>query len=132
VLGLAGMIAFFAPYRATEWIVDRVKLKEDERSTWKLLVGAGVYGAWLAAVTGAAALAFGWRGALAALLGLPAVGMVGLLVRERWRGSWADARRFFLIRSRRPLVESLTAEQAHLAAGLVAVYDRYAALLETR
>jgi 1-acyl-sn-glycerol-3-phosphate acyltransferase len=131
-LGVAGMVAFYPPYRATGTIVNRVRLREDERSTWKLLIGIGVYGAWLAALTAAALLAVGWWAAVVALAGLPAVGMVGLAVRERWRGSWADARRFFLLRSRRRLVASLQHEQAALAARLASLYDRYAVHLETR
>ena len=131
-LGLAGMIAFYPPYRATGFIVDRIRLREDERSTWKLLVGSGVYAAWLALVTALATLAVSWRAGVLALAGLPAIGMVGLAVRERWRGSWADARRFFLLRWRRSLVASLQHEQAALAGRLASLYDRYAVHLETR
>lgn len=132
VIGLAGMIAFYFPFHVTGTLVRRVKLREDERSTWKLLVGAGVYGAWLVLVTAVAAFAAGWKGALLALAGLPLVGIVGLLVRERWRGAWADARRFFLIRSRRRLVAGLAAEQARLAAALESLYGNYTAILEPR
>jgi hypothetical protein len=58
--------------------------------------------------------------------------MTGLTVRERWRGSWEDARRFLLLRSRRDLVTTLQAEQADLAARLQRLYDRYTAQLEPR
>ena len=127
LIGVAGFLAFYPPYRFTGWIVSRVRLAQDERSTWKLLVGIGIYGAWLVAVTVGLTLAVERRAGLLALIGLPAIGMIGLTVRERWRGSWADARRFFLLRSRRRLVATLKAEQARLAASLQALYDRYAA-----
>jgi 1-acyl-sn-glycerol-3-phosphate acyltransferase len=128
----AGLIAFYVPYRLTGWIVDRAKLKEDERSTWKLLVGIGVYGIWLTALTAVAAVAWGWWAGLLVLVGLPGVGMTGLTVRERWRGSWDDARRFLVLRSRRDLVSTLQAEQGELAARLQTLYDRYTAQLEPR
>jgi hypothetical protein len=131
LLAAAGMLAFYPPYRATGWIVDRVRLKEDERSSWKLLVGIGVYGGWLAAATAVGGLAWGWWAAGVILLGLPVTGMVGLTVRERWRGSWDDARRFFLLRSRRDLVAALRAEQVDLAARLETLYQRYAPKTET-
>lgn len=124
LVAVAGMTLFYPPYRATGWIVRRFSLKEDERSTWKLLVGIGVYGIWVAAVAAVAALAWGWRGVVCVLLGVPAVGMIGLAVRERWRGAWHDARRFFLLRSRRDLVSTLQAEQADLAARLQALYHQ--------
>jgi hypothetical protein len=131
-LAAAGLIAFYVPYRLTGWIVNRVKLKEDERSTWKMLVGIGVYGAWVALGASGATGAWGWWAGLLVLLGFPVVGMVGLAVRERWRGSWEDARRFLLLRSRRDLVSTLRAQQGDLAARLQTLYDRYTAQLEPR
>jgi glycerol-3-phosphate O-acyltransferase/dihydroxyacetone phosphate acyltransferase len=138
---IAGFLAFFPPYHVTGRIVDRVRLKRDERSTWKLLVGIGVYALWLGLVTGGAAMAVGlashslWRAVVAGvaiLLGLPVIGMVGLAVRERWRGTWRDARRFFLLRTRRSLMAQLRADVRTLAVRLDAVYQRYASQQELR
>jgi len=135
VAAIVGFLAFFPPYRVTGWIVDRVRLKPDERSTWKLLVGIGVYGAWVGGVTLVAAVAAAASGrvgrglltAVIVLLALPLGGMVGLAVRERWRGTWRDARRFFLLRSRRTLMAQLRKEQRALATRLDTLYQRYAA-----
>jgi hypothetical protein len=135
VAAIVGFLAFFPPYRTTGWIVDRVRLKPDERSTWKLMVGIGVYGAWVGGVALVAAVAAAadgriGRGLLTAgivLLALPLGGMVGLAVRERWRGTWRDARRFFLLRSRRTLMAQLRKEQRALATRLDTLYQRYAA-----
>jgi len=141
VTAVAGFLAFFPPYRVTGWIVDRVQLKTDERSTWKLLVGIGVYAIWMGIVTGVALIAAGagghilWRGTVAGvavLLGLPVIGMVGLAVRERWRGTWRDARRFFLLRTRRSLMAQLRADQRALAVRLDALYQRFASRQELR
>jgi len=124
VVAVAGWALFFVPYHVTGWIVDRVRLRVDERSTWKLLVGIGVYAAWVAAVTVAGAAWFGLRGAVAVLVGMPVVGMVGLVVRERWRGAWRDARRFFLLRSRSRLVTQLRADRSALGGRLEALLSR--------
>jgi hypothetical protein len=51
--------------------------------------------------------------------------MVGLVLRDRWRGAWSDARRFFLLRSRRDLVTVLQAEQRDLAERLQALYEAF-------
>jgi glycerol-3-phosphate O-acyltransferase / dihydroxyacetone phosphate acyltransferase len=130
-LAVAGWALFLVPYHLTGWIVNRVRLKPDERSTWKMLVGIGVYAAWVvlvAGTTGATGATGGmWRGVVAGvavLLGMPAVGMLGLVVRERWRGAWADARRFFRMRSRRDLVAQLRDERRALGARLDALLTR--------
>jgi len=132
LLGAAGFVAFYPPYRVTGWLVGRVKLKEDERSTWKLLLGIVVYGLWLLASGIAAWAWWGWFAAALVLVLLPALGLIGLAIRERWHGAWGDARRFFLLRSRRALVASLLAEQRHLAERLQALYERYRAAPELR
>lgn len=129
MLALVGYLLFFPPYRCTGWIVSRVHLRPDERSTWKLLVGIGVYAVWVVLVAVAAALiATGTTGrigmGLAVLLGLPVVGMLGLVVRERWRGAWRDARRFFLLRSRRALIAQLRSDRETLGRRIDALYHR--------
>lgn len=129
---VAGWLVFFPPYRLTGWIVGRVRLRTDETSTWKLLVGIGTYTVWVAMVSAAAAILAGragggwwWvAGALAALVGLPAIGMLGLLVRERWRGAWQDARRFFLLRTRRDLIAQLREDRHSLGQRLDAILRR--------
>ena len=133
VVAAVSWALFLVPYRLTGWIVDRARLKVDERSTWKMLVGIGVYAVWVATVAMAATAATGatgvgaWR-ALGAggtvLLGMPVIGMVGLGVRERWRGAWRDAQRFFLLRSRGRLVAQLRDERHQLGARLDALLTR--------
>jgi len=130
VIALVGFLLFFPPYRLTGFLVDRLRRPDDQRSTYKLLTGIVVYGVWLAALTAAAAVTWGVVPGLAVLLGMPVVGMVGLTVRERWRGAWSDARRFLLLRSRRALVDTLRARQRDLAARLQGVYQQYQARVE--
>jgi 1-acyl-sn-glycerol-3-phosphate acyltransferase len=114
VLALVGWLLFAVPYRATGMITDRFRLESDVRSTWKLMVGAVLYLIWLGLVGVAAWLWLGAPVALVVCLVVPVVGMAGLHVRERWRGSWRDARRYLLLRSRRSLVDSLRASQREL------------------
>lgn len=128
---LAGWLAFYPPYRLTGWAVRRVPLRVDETSTWKLLVGLGIYGFWVAAVAAFAGVlagrAGGWwwaAGVLAGLVGLPALGMTGLLIRERWHGAWNDARRFLLLRSRRDLVAQLLADRRALGERMETLLQR--------
>lgn len=52
--------------------------------------------------------------------------MTGLVIRERWRGAWSDARRFLLLRSRRALGEALRARQRELGARLDGLYESFA------
>jgi glycerol-3-phosphate O-acyltransferase / dihydroxyacetone phosphate acyltransferase len=114
-IALLGAVLFWIPYRVTGAIVGRLRLWEDVRSTWKLLVGIVVYLVWVVGLTVAASLLFDWRAAAGVFVGAPILGMIGLIIRERWRKAWSDARRFFLIRSRRELVAGLRERQRDLA-----------------
>jgi glycerol-3-phosphate O-acyltransferase/dihydroxyacetone phosphate acyltransferase len=125
-LAAAGWLLFLVPYRLTGVLVHRFPLKSDTRSTWKLMVGTVIYATWLL-VLGILAWrqAGGWAAMLVCLVA-PVIGMSGLLVRERWRGAWQDARRWLLLRSRRPLIDGLRETQCDLGARLDRLQQRLA------
>jgi len=123
VLALLGYLVFWPPYRATGFIVDRLDPDDETRSTYKLLGGILFYALWVGILTIAAFAFAGPNAAALVLLLVPAAGIVGHTVRERWRGAWRDARRFFLLRSRRELVVALRERQRKLAARLEELYD---------
>ena len=118
VIAVVGAALFWVPYQLTGMIVNRLRLVQDVRSTWKLLIGIVLYAFWLIALVIVAGATLGWVAALLTAVGVPAVAMIGLLVRERWQLAWSDARRFFLLRSRRSLIEKLREDQNELAARL--------------
>ena len=122
-LVVGGAVCFFPPYHLTGLIVRRLHLHEDERSTWKLLLGIVIYAVWIIALAGAAAIRWGLAAGAVVAVSLPWVGVGGIVVRERWRGAWSDARRFFLLRSRRDLVAGLRARQRDLAERFRALYE---------
>lgn len=124
ILAVAGWLLFLVPYQLTGVIVDRFRLQPDTRSTWKLLVGVVIYLAWVALIVAAVWSAAGTIAALIALIVVPSVGMLGLLVRESWRGSWNDARRWLKLRSRTDVMDSLRADQAALGRRLTALHQR--------
>ena len=121
VVALVGAVLFWVPYQLTGVIVNRLQLKQDVQSTWKLLVGFVLYFAWLVALVWILGAAFGWLVALASVIAIPGVAIAGLHVRENWRSTWDDARRFFFLRSRGDLVSKLREEQASLAQRLDAL-----------
>lgn len=115
---VAGAALFWVPYRLTGVITDRLRLEQDVRSTWKLLIGIVLYTLWLAVMVVVAGATFGIWAALLTVVGVPTIALVGLQVRERWQSAWSEARRFFLLRSRGSLVGKLRDEQRELAARL--------------
>ena len=121
VFALIGAVLFWPPYQLTGTIVDRLKLTQDVRSTWKLLIGIALYLIWLIALVWFIGAILGWMAALASVVLIPGVAMLGLHVRENWRSTSDDIRRFFLLRSRNDLVEKLRAEQKVLAQQLDAL-----------
>jgi glycerol-3-phosphate O-acyltransferase/dihydroxyacetone phosphate acyltransferase len=121
VFAIVGAGLFWPPYKLTGMVVDRLRLQRDVQSTWKLLIGIVLYAVWLIGLFWLLGWMFGWVTALASAVLIPGVAMVGLYVRENWRTTWDDVRRFFLLRSRGDLVAKLREEQRDLAARLEAL-----------
>jgi 1-acyl-sn-glycerol-3-phosphate acyltransferase len=116
---------FWLPYHVTGFLARFVPRPEVEKSTLKLLLGALVYTVWALLVSGLVwrVAGVGWGLATAALL--PILGVVGQRFRERWRGTWDDARRFFLVRLRPELVQRLGQEQQEIFEETGALYDAW-------
>ena len=124
VVAVAGWIVWWPAYRVTGAIAVAVGGDRDVRSTYKLLGGIVVYAIWLVALVAAATvLDGGWIGAMV-FFGAPALGALGLWIRERWREAWADARRFFLLRRRPYLLRDLRRRQHEVAERLQALLTR--------
>jgi 1-acyl-sn-glycerol-3-phosphate acyltransferase len=127
VVAIIGVLLFWVPYRLTGLVVDRMQRPADQRSTYKLLVGIALYAVWVMALGAVAVAAFNAWAGLGLLVGAPALGMAGLVIRERWRGAGGDVRRFLLLRSRRKLVDALRTAQRDLGVRLNALYQDFAA-----
>ncbi|MFN8579474.1 MAG: 1-acyl-sn-glycerol-3-phosphate acyltransferase [Gemmatimonadaceae bacterium] len=123
VVAVVGWLLFWVPYKITAWIVGRFQLEQGERSTWKLMIGMVTYFVWILAAGVAIGFRFGVLPSVASVVMIPAIGVLGLVIRERWRNAWSGARRFFTLRSRRAMVEVLRVEQRGLSVRLEAVYQ---------
>jgi hypothetical protein len=85
------------------------------------LIGIVLYMTWLIALVWFVGTTLGWAAALASMVLIPGVALAGLHVRENWRSTLDDVRRFFLLRSRGDLVGRLRLEQKSLAERLEAL-----------
>ena len=65
VFAVVGAALFWIPYQLTGMIVNRLRLEQDVRSTWKLLIGIVLYALWLVALVIVAGTTFGWAGRVA-------------------------------------------------------------------
>ncbi len=126
-VAIAGLVLFWVPYHLTGFVVDRMRRPTDQRSTYKLLVGIALYAVWVVALSVIGAATFNAWSGLGLLVGAPALGMAGLVIRERWRGAGSDVQRFLLLRSRRELVDALRTAQRDLGVRLNALYQNFAA-----
>lgn len=120
-LAALGTLVFWLPYRVTGLLPERAGAEKDVRSTFKLLGGILVYGAWILALAGIAA----WRGgplagAATALL-LPLLGLLTMVARDRWRWASRAARRHLLLRNRDTLRKRLVERRRELARQLEAL-----------
>jgi 1-acyl-sn-glycerol-3-phosphate acyltransferase len=112
---LIGFLLYLAPYHLTALLTRLAGPPANQQSTYKVLIGALVYFLWVLVVAVAVGLGFGVGWGFMALALLPAVGIAGMWIRERWRGYWGDMRRFFQIRSRLQLIRQLEERQKGLA-----------------
>jgi glycerol-3-phosphate O-acyltransferase/dihydroxyacetone phosphate acyltransferase len=125
VIALAGITAWWVPYRLTGLVANALPGERDVRATYKLLGGFVIYLLWLIMTVAAMAA---WVGPLAATvtaLALPALGLAALWIRERWHDAWVDVHRWLLLRRRPHLRRELRRRQRELA-------ERLDALLRTR
>jgi 1-acyl-sn-glycerol-3-phosphate acyltransferase len=124
-VAVLGYGLFWPPYRLTGFLMRFARRPEVGRSTFKLLAGALVYTLWVLLLAGLAWRAVGPWGALATAALLPILGVAGQRLRERWRGAWDDARRFFLVRSRPDLVRRLAWEQEAIFEEILSLFDAW-------
>jgi len=122
-LGLVGSVLFFAPYRATSAVVDRMELTTDVRSTYRTLGGALFFGVWILLLTVAAAVLGGAWAAVVAAVGLPLLAVFTRAFRDRWLHARATVRRFLLLRFRPDLRRDLRQRQQGIAEHLHAVRE---------
>ncbi len=123
VMGVIGGVMFWIPFQVTSKLSQSANLPVDQRATFNLLVGIIVYGIWIAAVATIAARTTSITTGVIIGAILPIFGMIGLLIRERWRGAWRDVRRYFTFRSRRELIDALALRQRKLAGELSELYQ---------
>jgi glycerol-3-phosphate O-acyltransferase/dihydroxyacetone phosphate acyltransferase len=119
-----GTLVYYLPYRLTGVVESVMKPEHDVRATTKVLVGGALHLLWTAALAVAADRWFGGRWGAAALLLLPAVGLVTLRVLERWSATTAEARRFLLRARRRQTLSELRERQHALALRLRDLHER--------
>ena len=117
----AGALLWWVPWRVTGLVAEQVKGDRDQRASYKLFGGILIYFLWLVAL-GILAAPAGAGTVIAVILGAPLLGFAGLRIRERWRESWNDARRFFLLRQRYHLLRDLRRRQRDLAEQLDALF----------
>jgi 1-acyl-sn-glycerol-3-phosphate acyltransferase len=117
-IAAAGIIVFFIPYRLTDWIATRPRIRLERQSTWKLLGGAVLYLAWITLLSIGATFALGPRWGVVCALGLPALAVATQFVRDRWRQARTQARRYLLLRRKGRVRERLLEQRATLARSL--------------
>jgi hypothetical protein len=126
VVALAGLAVFWLPNQVTGRVAMALRPDVDQRSTFKLLIGVAVYLMWIGFLAVLVAAVKGVLAGAATVVAVPAIGLVGRRTRERWRGALKDARRFFLLRARREMVEGLRKQQREIAESLRELYDKAA------
>lgn len=122
-----GVAVFWFPYKLTA-IAGRAPTDGASRATFKLVAGVALFALWIILLGALAWRLAGWTAGVAALAVLPALALTTLTLLERSSGAWGDARRFFVLRSRRRALEDLRLRQKYLAHRLSGLRDRISGL----
>ncbi len=117
-ISAAGHVMFYVPYRLTDWHATRPQIRVERQSSWKLLGGFVIYSAWMFLLVLVAWWLIGFRAALAAAVSLPLLAIATQFVRERWRGAWRQAQRYWLLQRTGDARERLLRRRAKLAGRL--------------
>lgn len=125
-ISLVGAVVFWVPTRVTTQVADRMAAAEgpDVLVTYRVLVGAVVFAAWILLVALALWPVVGLGWALLSLVVQPLWAFAALAVGERRQHAWEAARRFFLRRAERPRLDVLRERQRALAVALDRLYTR--------
>jgi 1-acyl-sn-glycerol-3-phosphate acyltransferase len=114
-LALAGAAAHVAPYRLTDWIVNRLRPDPTKEATVKFCAGAALFGLSYALQGAAAWRLWGARGCALYLGGITVAGLLTLRWLPHWSATWGGMRLAFLGRSGRARLARLRIERAALA-----------------
>jgi hypothetical protein len=114
-LALAGAAAHVAPYRLTDWIVNRLRPDPTKEATVKFFAGAALFGLSYALQGAAAWRLWGARGCALYLGGITVAGLLTLRWLPHWSATWGGMRLAFLGRSGRARLARLRIERAALA-----------------
>jgi len=117
-ISAVGHMVFFVPYRLTDWIATRPRIRIERQSTWKLLGGAVLYTGWIALLSLTSVLALGPKWGVVCAVSLPLLALATQFVRDRWRQARTQARRYLLLRRKGRVRETLLEQRAHLARAL--------------
>jgi 1-acyl-sn-glycerol-3-phosphate acyltransferase len=121
-LSLAGLVLFFVPYWLTA-LAARLSTREpDVAATAKVVSGAIIYVAWLAAIVWATAARTGTAGAIAAAALLPVLAVAALFAIERESAVLDTIRAWLVVRRARTGTQALRKRRSELADVLDEVY----------
>lgn len=125
-LAAAGFVLFRAPRELTGSIASRLAMAEGEDAvpTFRVLYGAVIFLVWFALLGITVGALYGWRYGLALMAVLPLFAYLALMIADSQRLSWAELRRFFVLRTHRRRVESLRRRQRALAERLRTLFDQ--------
>jgi glycerol-3-phosphate O-acyltransferase / dihydroxyacetone phosphate acyltransferase len=115
-LAAAGTILWYPTYYAPRLTLRRVKTEEDTVATYKLATGIIMVPVTVLLATLAGAVLLGARGAVAAAVLSPLLGLAALAWYERWTRVREDARLFFRVVTRRDHRQRLARDRARLVA----------------
>ncbi|HEY5610654.1 MAG TPA: 1-acyl-sn-glycerol-3-phosphate acyltransferase [Thermoanaerobaculia bacterium] len=112
---VVGLILFYLPYLATAWIERLLRLSPEVRVTYKIFGGGVIFILWIALLSTLIGLdSRALFGVIAALV-LPLFALATLVLVERWREAFLEARTYLVLRQRSSLRDRLLERRRAIA-----------------
>jgi glycerol-3-phosphate O-acyltransferase/dihydroxyacetone phosphate acyltransferase len=117
-LALLGLLAFAPPYQLIRFIAHAAHPEEDMQGSLKLGTALALFPLWDVGLALVGHHFFGWPGVLLGGVGLGVCALLGMLLGERERKAWRNARAFLALNQRDDMRGRLLARRRELAGEL--------------
>jgi 1-acyl-sn-glycerol-3-phosphate acyltransferase len=124
-VGIWGALNHFLPYQISRWVSRKMASKETDYATVRIISGIILYPLFYAAQIWLVMKRFGWIPAIVYGATLPMLGAFAYYYWEKFRRIRGDLQLFFVMLTRKKLIEHLMERREHLIAEMDQAKERY-------
>ncbi len=123
--GMIGTLINWLPYRIPGWTVAMLRLDEDVRATYKVLISLFLFPLFWISLAATAARFFGWAVGTPLLIVAPLSGYMALRLGELLSRLISESRAYLMLRGRQSLAASLRSRRESVLEGIERLVKLY-------